>query len=84
MESTYHPPIPDAIISLRIILPIFKEMLDYCAYKAVEDGNIAYDGKANLIIYRTKVEDWDQDLFDTLIGVDEIWILQAGPPDTSD
>lgn len=76
-----YPEHVDQNINLSQILPILKEMLDYCGAVALESnevGSLAYDCDLDEVVYHLKVRGFDASLFDTLHGVEEIWIIQSG------
>lgn len=75
-------PTPDSYLNLKLLLPILGEMLAYCAAQAIENcggrGDLDYKCDKDELIYHLKLDQLDRDLFDTLIGVEEIWVLTKG------
>lgn len=74
------PPMPqaDTFIQIRTLIPPLKEMLDYCAYRAIETGdpgNIGYNAKTDELVYHYRPDSLDTEVISQLLGVEEIWIV---------
>jgi hypothetical protein len=60
------------------LLPIWAEALVYCANNAIEKnlpGCLGYDAHTDEVTYHYTLTDTDRELFDMLLGTDEIWII---------
>lgn len=73
-------PLANEVINISNIIPILREMLNYCAAQAVlanEPGSLSYEAASDEITYHIQVHEFDRELFDVLHGVDEIWIVTS-------
>jgi hypothetical protein len=66
-----------AEVPLKLILPIIREVLDYCAAEALENSDLAYDSSLDQVVYYFKPDSTATSLFDYLRGVEDIWIFQS-------
>jgi hypothetical protein len=71
-------PTPDTIVPLQRLIPQLQEMLNYCALKALEtQDSMEYREATGELIYYLKLDDLDKDLFEMLLGTEEIWIVES-------
>lgn len=73
-------PQPTEEFHISRVLPLFREMLEYCAREVlvnpVSGAELSYDSETDLVVYHLHVNSIDRELFTLLNGVEEIWILQ--------
>jgi hypothetical protein len=72
-------PLATEIHYLKGVLPLFQEMLDYCAWEALQQGDgLKYDPATDEVVYFLHVTDDDRQLFPWLRPVEDIYIIQRG------
>lgn len=79
---TEHPiPTPTHEVTLKRMLPILQETINHCIEQALIDpsyGGIDFDESTNEMIYYCKPSKLDRDLFELLIGIEEVWVVTRG------
>ncbi len=70
------PPAP-TVVPLRQLIPILREMLNYCALESLQGGTFGYDGSIDEVIYHFRPDDMALSMFDSLHGIEDIWVFQA-------
>lgn len=73
-----NPPLAEHVVCLKQILPILQEMLNYCIGEAMSNpdaGEASFSPFTDEMVYYLKVREFDRSLFETLTGVEEIWIV---------
>lgn len=76
--SPLNRPDPPTIVPLRQFIPILREMVNYCALEALQAGTLGYDGRTDEVVYHFRPDDVALSLFDSLHGIEDIWVFQAG------
>lgn len=71
-------PETETICELVTVPRILLEMLSYCALEACEKNQIGYNCDQDEVTYYLRPSSIDTSIFDTLHGVEEIWIITKG------